>query len=139
MFKNFAGRKIKPMTQKNKLVKSQEAWYNHVMEAALGDFKEEKDVEKHITELFSTFSLGFATVQLNHITALWQITGGLSWCRTASAYDALVRSLMGAGVPKLLILCILMVWIWNTELPITPKWDALDLFSGTGSVKARCK
>ncbi|CAE7446350.1 unnamed protein product, partial [Symbiodinium microadriaticum] len=108
MFKNFAGRKIKPMTQKNKLVKSQEAWYNHVMEAALGDFKEEKDVEKHITELFSTFSLGFATVQLNHITALWQITGGLSWCRTASAYDALVRSLMGAGVPKLLILCILM-------------------------------
>jgi len=38
---------------------AQEAWYHHVMEAApdLGAFREEKDVEKHIAELESTFTL----------------------------------------------------------------------------------
>ncbi|CAE7229067.1 unnamed protein product [Symbiodinium sp. CCMP2592] len=59
MFKNFAGRKIKPNTKKNKMVKSQEEWYNYVMEANpnFEDFKEEKDVQKHIAELEKTFKL----------------------------------------------------------------------------------
>ncbi|CAE7260895.1 unnamed protein product [Symbiodinium sp. CCMP2456] len=33
------------------------------------------------------------------------------------------------GIPKLLIL------MWNREIPTTEKWDAIDLFSGTGRVK----
>lgn len=26
--------------------------------------------------------------------------------------------------------------VWNTEAPVTPKFDAVDLFSGCGSIKA---
>ena len=62
------------------------------------------------------------------------------------------------GIPKLLILCLLLLCgpehpehshlqdrrinqsetprMWNREIPTTGKWDALDLFSGTGLVKA---
>ena len=62
------------------------------------------------------------------------------------------------GVPKLLILCLLLLqqpelsrvthivaaqsWnhvrLWNREIPITPKYDCLDLFSGAGLVKDVC-
>ncbi|CAE7348151.1 unnamed protein product [Symbiodinium pilosum] len=45
------------------------------------------------------------------------------------AYDALVRSMIAGGIPKILIL------IWNSECPLTPRYDCLDLFSGKGSVK----
>ena len=85
----------------------------------------------------------------------------------AYAYEALVTSVLAAGMPKMLILlCLLLPWpefprtasgaccpcclvvlicsflacalrIWNRELPITPKWDAVDLFCGTGQVQAR--
>ena len=30
-----------------------------------------------------------------------------------------------------------MFRLWNSEVPISPKWDMVDLFSGTGQVKAR--
>ena len=97
--------------------------------------------------LFNLLRLGIPK-RLSHVTGLmanYRVRGS-PWRRIASAYDALVRSLIGAGVPKLLILCMLMVSspqfqrsrIWNTELPIAPKWDVLDLFSGKGSVKASC-
>ncbi|CAE7267128.1 unnamed protein product [Symbiodinium microadriaticum] len=41
----------------------------------------------------------------------------------------MVQSMIQFGIPKLLIL------MWNREIPITPKYDALDLFSGKGLVK----
>ncbi|CAE6942962.1 unnamed protein product [Symbiodinium sp. CCMP2456] len=54
--------------------------------------------------------------------------------RTAEAYHALIESMISFGVPKLLIL------MWNREIPITPKYDCLDLFSGAGLVKeSLCK
>ncbi|CAE7211999.1 hypothetical protein AK812_SmicGene46832 [Symbiodinium microadriaticum] len=54
--------------------------------------------------------------------------------RTAEAYHALIESMINFGVPKLLIL------MWNREIPITPKYDCLDLFSGAGLIKeSLCK
>ena len=44
-----------------------------------------------------------------------------------------MRAARSASEPTCLLQILRM---WNSELPITPKWDCLDLFSGQGSVKA---
>ena len=86
--------------------------------------------------------------------------------RPAAAYHDMVQSMIQYGIPKLLILCLLLVclgsliiplWsshvplrdnqrhvhmilkmsrLWNHEIPKSPRYDALDLFSGKGLVKA---
>ena len=74
----------------------------------------------------------------------------------------MIQSMVDFGIPKLCILCLLLLcepkhperwhipsmahWqhtligeatrLWNREIPTMQKWDGLDLFSGSGRVKA---
>ena len=77
--------------------------------------------------------------------------------QTALASKVLVESMLAGGIPKIgIVLCLLlskphmvtqpkiieyvevclMPRLWNTEVPVSPKYDAVDLFSGVGTVQA---
>ena len=74
----------------------------------------------------------------------------------AEAADSLVESMLAANIPKLgILVCLLLSLtkyficveermkivrncscrLWNSEVPIAPRWSCVDLFSGTGQVK----
>ena len=77
-------------------------------------------------------------------------------CIPAQGYEDFIEGLLGENVPKMVILLLLLLLssqhkapseaqmkrlkthlrLWNREMPVSPKYDGVDLFSGCGAVSA---
>ena len=77
-------------------------------------------------------------------------------CVPAQGYEDFIEGLLGENVPKMVILLLLLLLssqhkapseaqtkrlkthlrLWNREMPVSPKYDGVDLFSGCGAVSA---
>ncbi|OLP76043.1 Retrovirus-related Pol polyprotein from type-2 retrotransposable element R2DM, partial [Symbiodinium microadriaticum] len=103
--------KIHPQIKPGHYQKSQVHWWKYVLaNMDLAVCGTDQEIETRVDELMGTSTDDAAASS-----------------RTADAYHLLIESMVEFGIPKLLM--------WNREIPTTGKWDALDLFSGTGLVK----